>query len=127
MSKPLYREERRVYGSKAWPPGPPHRLQNLRGPGFSNVILQSFCLAGAHPGNNTAEVISNLTPLLRAGITCFVSLQPELPKPGHSEPSSRAHFGSAVVARARDYLPDAQAMVDSGSFPQSGGPKLSLL
>ena len=35
--------------------------------------------------------------------------------------------GSGPVHTARDYLPDAQALVDAGSLPQSGGPPLSFM
>lgn len=98
----------------------------MRGPGSSNWILKGFALAGPHPGNTAAEAVANLTPLLRAGVTCFVSLQPELPKPGH-EPMRRSAFNGGVILTARDFLPDAQAIVDAGGLPQSGGPKLSLL
>jgi len=122
-----YCVERADFARKVFPPALPHKLENLRGPGDSNVVLKNFALAGPHPGSTTAQCVSSLTPLLRAGVTCFVSLQHELPKPGHQEPFRRSAFGGGVVVTARDYLGDAQAIVDAGGFPQSGGPKLSLL
>lgn len=122
-----YRAEREDYARLAFPPPPPHKLESLRGPGLSNVVIKGFVLQGGHPGISSSEVVSNLTPLLRAGVSCFVCLQHELPKPGSTVALSRSTYGRGNVVTARHYLADAQAMVDAGGFPQSGSAPLSFL
>jgi hypothetical protein len=119
--------EREELGRKGFPPAPPHKLESLRGPGTSNVVLKGFAIAGAHPGSTTSEIVANLTPLLRAGITTFVCLQHELPRAGHGLAHQRSAYANANVVTAKNYLPDAQAMIESGSFPQSNGSELSFL
>lgn len=113
--------------SRSFPPPLPHKLESMRGPGASNIVIKSFAVAGAHPGSTTSEIVSNLTPLLRAGITTFVCLQHELPRAGHAAVHQRSAYGTSNVVTAKNYLADAQAIVDAGGFPQSGGPPLSLL
>lgn len=76
----------------------PHRLQALRGPGASNIVLKDFCLVGPHPGSSPQEVVASLTPLLRAGVTTFVCLQADMPRPGAPHPSMRRDRGGAIQA-----------------------------
>ena len=42
-----YRAAREEYARKAFPPPVPHKLENLRGPGWSNVVIRGFLLHGA--------------------------------------------------------------------------------
>jgi hypothetical protein len=42
-----YRAEREDFGRKAFPPPAPHKLENLRGPGYSNIVVRGFLLQGA--------------------------------------------------------------------------------
>lgn len=86
------------FAARCFPPASPHKLQLLRGPGASNVVLKDFCLAGAHPGHHTQEIVANLTPLLRAGVTTFVCLQPEMPVPGVAHPSLRRDPSRTIAA-----------------------------
>jgi len=122
-----YNFERAEFARKAFPPPPPHKLESMRGPGFSNVVLKGFVLAGGHPGATTSEVVSNLTPLLRAGVTTFVNLQHELPRTGHAMAHTRSAYGTSNVVTAKPYLADAQAIVDSGGFQQTGAAPLAFL
>jgi hypothetical protein len=111
--------------ARSFPPPPPHKLDALRGPGFSSICIPGFCLAGPHPGGDTGEIVANLTPLLRAGVTCFVCLQPDLPRAGVSQ--TRSTYAGGAVVTARPYIQIAQNMVDTGSFPQSGSGPLNFM
>lgn len=124
---PLWRV-RAQQAARNFPPPRPHALESLRGPGNSNVILKGCALAGPHPGDTSPEIVANLMPLLRAGVTCFVNLQQELFRRGAPVDATarRGRSGGPVVS-ARDYLVDAQTIVDAGGLPQTGGPRLSLL
>ena len=86
------------FARRSFPPSLPHKLQLLRGPGSSNVILRDFCLQGPHPGSSKQEIIAALTPLLRAGVTTFVCLQPELPVLGAAHPGLRRDPTRTVAA-----------------------------
>ena len=120
-----YKAQREEFARAAFPSPIPHKLESLRGPGFSSVALRNFCLAGPHPGQTTAEVNTNLTPLLRAGVTCFVCLQHDLPRAGVAQ--ARSTYGGGAVVTARPYIQDAQALVDSGDFPQRGSGPLNFV
>ena len=91
----------------------PHKLENLRGPGCSNVLIRGCLLLGPHPGSSTSEIVATLRPLLLAGVTTFVCLQAELPSAATSAAPRGAHG-------ARPYIAEAQAMVDAGGYRQSG-------
>ena len=39
-----HRASREAYARKAFPPPMPHKLENLRGPGFSNIVIRGFLL-----------------------------------------------------------------------------------
>lgn len=42
-----YRQQREEYARKAFPPTSiPHKLENLRGPGYSNILIRGFLLQG---------------------------------------------------------------------------------
>ena len=128
---------RREYAAKAFPPPVPHRLESLRGPGDSNVVLRGFLLHGPHPlGQTPAAVAQSLAPLLRAGVTCFVSMQQELPSVvTQAAVQARSTYGANTVVTARPSLRDAQALVDAsasapdaqGPLPQAGGPPLAFV
>ena len=111
-----------------FPPSIPHKLEKLRGPGSSNVLIRGCLLQGPHPGSSTAEIVSNLRPLLEAGVTTFVCLQQEVPSAATaaSAGSRATTYGGNIVASARAYSGDAQALVDNGGFPTSGR-KLSFV
>lgn len=101
----------------------PHKLENLRGPGSSNVLISGCLIQGPHPGSSTAEIVANLRPLLAAGVTTFVCLQQEVPSAATaSSAGSRAatYGGGHIVASARAYAADAQALVDAGGFVTTG-------
>lgn len=120
-----FKAQREDLARAQFPPSTPHKLESLRGPGFSSVVIRDFCLAGPHPGQTTAEVTTNLTPLLRAGVTCFVCLQHDLPRAGVAQ--SRSTYGGGAVVTARPYIQDAQALVDGGAFPQRGSGPLNFM
>lgn len=44
-----YRTLRAALGARAFPPTLPHKLQSLRGPGYSNILLADFALHGSCP------------------------------------------------------------------------------
>lgn len=71
--------------------------------------------------------MSNLTPLLRAGITTFVCLQHELPTATSTSAHLRSVYAQGNVVTAKPYISEAQAIVDAGGFPMSGGPKLCFI
>jgi hypothetical protein len=71
--------------------------------------------------------VSNLTPLLRAGVTTFVCLQHELPHASSGAAHQRSAYAHANVVTAKPYISDAQAIVDAGGFPTSGGPQLAFI
>ena len=106
----------------AFPPRLPHKLENLRGPGSSNILMSGCLIQGPHPGSSTAEIVANLRPLLTAGVTTFVCLQQEVPSAAtaSSAGSRAATYGGNMVASARPYAADAQALVDAGGFITSG-------
>ena len=95
---PPHARSREEFAARCFPPAPPHKLQLLRGPGASNVVVKDFCLAGPHPGASTQEVVASLAPLLRAGVTTFVCLQPEMPVPGVAHPSLRRDATRTIAA-----------------------------
>ena len=99
-----------------FPPLLPHKMESLSGPGFSNVVLRDFLLQGPHPGSSTAEIVTNLKPLLRAGVTTFVCLQAELPTAATAAlaQSRAATFGASGAPSAKPYMSGATAMVEAG-------------
>ncbi len=104
-----------------------HKLESLRGPGFSNIVIRDALLHGAHPGSSTAEIVTNLKPLLAAGVTTFVCLQMELPSAATAAAAqSRATTFGGGSGAAKPYISGAQAMVDAGGYAQSGS-KLSFV
>ena len=101
------------YGSKAFPPPIPHRLESLRGPGDSNVVVRGFLLHGPHLGTSPSTVNQNLLPLLQAGVTCFVCMQQELPSVMTAQATqTRSTYGNNNVVTARPYIREAQALID---------------
>ena len=113
------------YGSKAFPPPIPHRLESLRGPGDSNVVVRGFLLHGPHLGTSPSTMTQNLLPLLQAGVTCFVCMQQELPSVMTAQATqTRSTYGSNNVVTARPYIREAQALIDApgSSLPNSGSP-----
>lgn len=105
-------------GSRLFPPALPHRLESMRGPGYTNWVIKRHLLCGPHPGaTSTADMVKNLSGLLREGVTAFVSLQEEMPSPmvtasvkASTLPSKRAQasFGNRNALSARAYIDDAQ-------------------
>ena len=113
------------YGSKAFPPPIPHRLESLRGPGDSNVVVRGFLLHGPHLGTSPSTMNQNLLPLLQAGVTCFVCMQQELPSVMTAQATqTRSTYGNNNVVTARPYIREAQALIDApgSSLPNSGSP-----
>lgn len=87
----------------------------------STVTDNFIQLAGAHPGASSAEIVQNLTPVLRAGVTTFVCMQQEVPSVATKEAvSTRSNFGGSNVVTGKNYMGIAQAIVDAGGFPTSG-------
>jgi hypothetical protein len=80
-----------------------------------------YQFAGAHPGTSNAEIVQNLTPLLRAGVTTFVCMQQEVPSIATKDAvSARSNFGGSNVVTGKNYMGIAQAIVDAGGYPTSG-------
>ncbi len=100
--------------SHKFPPSPPHKLENLRGPGYSNVILRDALFHGGHPGSSPAEIVSSLKPLLLAGVTTFVCLQQELPSAATAVAAQSRATTRLGGGAAKPYISGAQAMVDAG-------------
>lgn len=146
-----FQQRREDFARKAFPPAPPHKLETLNGPAYSNIVLRGFLLqgtccvfthrgaptsarslrfqllfSGGHPGTTTAEIANNITPLLKAGVSTFVCLQPDLPSVATQSLHARSAFGSNVVS-AKPYIQQAQSIVDAGMMPQSGGAPVSFI
>ena len=70
--------------------------------GFLLLAIQSqdFLLAGPHPGDSSAQMVQSITALLRAGVTTFVCLQPEMATGGDAAAFPRSRYGSNVVTGA---------------------------
>jgi hypothetical protein len=113
----------------SFPPVLPHRLESMRGPGYSNWVIKNHLLYGQHPGCTTSEMVKNLTKLLDVGVTTFVCLQHEMPAANlaaktfttkGAPPSSRARsaFGDGVVVHAKPYIEDAQMLAEHSGVPQ---------
>ncbi len=100
-------------------------------------IIKNHILAGPHPGQDTQALVKNLDGILKAGVTTFVSLQHEMPSlmvtdtvhssAGTMSARSRRAYGFRNVHTARNYMTEAQAMVDAGGFPASGRKPLSFV
>lgn len=137
--------ERQRLGEE-FPPPPPHRMESMRGPAFSNWIIRGHVLQGPHPANGAASAdatVRVLRELLEAGVTTFVCLQDEMPtKSGTSSgagaasgtrygaPSARfrSTYGSGNVVSAKPYLDQAQMVADAAGLPQAaGGRQLSFI
>ena len=113
----------------SFPPAIPHRMESMRGPGYSNWVIKNHILCGPHPGSTTVDIVKNVTKLLEAGVTTFVCLQHEMPTLNITSrtfsgkgapPSSRARsaFGDGVVVHAKPYLEDAQTIAGHAHMPQ---------
>lgn len=100
--------------SHKFPPAQPHKLENLRGPGYSNIILRDALFHGGHPGSSPAEIVSSLKPLLLAGVTTFVCLQQELPSAATAAAAQSRATTRLGGGAAKPYISGAQAMVDAG-------------
>ncbi len=137
--------ERQRLGEE-FPPPPPHRMESMRGPAFSNWIIRGHVLQGPHPANGAASAdatVRVLRELLEAGVTTFVCLQDEMPtKTGTSSgagaasgtrygaPSARfrSSYGSGNVVSAKPYLDQAQMVADAAGLPQAAeGRQLSFI
>ena len=69
-------------GSSLFPPPLPHRLESMRGPGYTNWVIKRHLLCGPHPGaTSTADSVKTLSAILHEGVTAFVALQDEMPSP----------------------------------------------
>jgi hypothetical protein len=92
----------------------PHKLENLRGPGYSNIILREALYMGGHPGSSPQEIVSTLKPLLAAGVTTFVCLQQELPSAATAAATQSRATTRLGGGAAKPYMTGAQALVDAG-------------
>ena len=106
--------------------------QHTRPPSSSRRagVIKGHVLMGPHPGQSTTALVKNMDGLLRAGVTTFASLQHEMPgllvtgtahtDAGTMSARSRRSYGQRNVHTARNYMGEAQHMLDTGSFPNSG-------
>lgn len=107
-----YMERRGEVARKGgWPPALPHKLESLRGPGFSNIILRGFVLAGTYAIAATClmaakcdcgglQAASGGTRRLDDTPFCRVNSQWRLPT------TSRRHRNGARVER--EYMADGR-------------------
>jgi Ca2+-binding EF-hand superfamily protein len=137
--------ERERLGAE-FPPPPPHRMESLRGPSFSNWVIRGHLLIGPHPETGASgadSAVRSLRELLQEGVTTFVCLQDEMPPTLGASASSagatgalygtpstrvRSAYGAGNVVTAKPYVEQAQMVAEAARLPQvAGGKQLSFL
>jgi len=106
-SAPPAWSERLSHGC-GFPPPPPHKLEKLRPPGVrASTALRGFCYWGAHPYTGASgpvpadEARAALTPLLRLGVSLFVTLQDNLVRPAAGAAPARRSAHGEGAGRAK--------------------------